>query len=423
MAMPEQRSTNATIWTIARHEYLTNLRRPGFIFFTLLIPALGVIGLVIAAFFSGQAVGFLEDQFGGVDRPVGVVDQSGLYATISPEYAGDFRAYADEASARQALLAEDLSGYIVIHPDYIATGRITAYSTGGFFDSLSVGDSGSLRGFLVKGLLGEGVDPALVERAADPSNVDTVTLDDTGQPATDGGNPFSNVAGFLIPYILSIFLIISIFTASSYLLNSVSEEKETRVIEVVLSSVTATQLLTGKVLGLGLLGLTQVLVWLLSSFLLSGGITAIAATVVIALNPLAFALSVVYVILGYLLYGTLMAAAGSLGTSMRESQQLGGIFSFASAVPLMFNSLILASPESAFARALSYFPFTAPTTMMLRLPLSPSLPWLDIAISVAGLLITIPLVLWAGAKIFRMGLLLYGKRPGVRQIWRALREA
>jgi ABC-2 type transport system permease protein len=89
----------------------------------------------------------------------------------------------------------------------------------------------------------------------------------------------------------------------------------------------------------------------------------------------------------------------------------------------MFNSLIITGPNSAYARALSVFPLTAPTTMMLRLPLSPTLPWLDIALSIAGLLITIPLVLWAGAKVFRMGLLLYGKRPGVRQILRALRQA
>ena len=102
---------------------------------------------------------------------------------------------------------------------------------------------------------------------------------------------------------------------------------------------------------------------------------------------------------------------------------MGGIFSFAAAVPLMFNSLILAGPDSAYARALSLFPLTAPTTMLLRLPLSPTLPWFDIVVSIVGLLITIPLVLWAGAKVFRMGLLLYGKRPNLRQIARALREA
>ncbi len=423
MAASNRLTGTQTIWTIARHEYLTNLRRPGFIFFTLLIPGLGVLGLIVAAFFSGQATDFLVSQFGGAGKPLGVVDQSGLYGAVPPEYAGRFRAYADEDSARRDLLAEELSGYVIIPPDYVATGEIAAYSTGGFFDAVGMSDSNSLRAFLVKGLLAGQVDPALVERAADPSaDVTSVTLDENGLPTTDG-NPLSTVAGFLIPYVLSIFLVISIFTASSYLLRSVSEEKETRVIEVVLSSVTATQLLAGKVLGLGALGLTQVLVWLLSSFALSSGLGALVAGAAVVLSPVALALSAVYVVLGYLLYGTLMAAAGALGTSMRESQQLGGIFSFAASVPLMFNSLILASPDSVFVRALSLFPLTTPTTMMLRLPLSPTLPWFDIVVSIVGLLITIPLVLWAGAKVFRMGLLLYGKRPGVRQIWRALREA
>jgi ABC-2 type transport system permease protein len=422
MAASERLTGGQTIWTIARHEFLTNLRRPGFIFFTLLIPALGVIGLIVAAFFSGQATGFLEGQFGGLDRPLGVVDQTGLYGTIPPDFSARLRAYPDEGSARRALLSDELSGYVVIPPDYVATGQVTAYATGGFFEAVGVGDSDSLRAFLVNGLLAGQVDPALLERAADPANVNSVTLDENGRP-TASGDPLASVAGFIIPYILSIFLIISIFSASSYLLRSVSEEKESRVIEVVLSSVTATQLLAGKVLGLGALGLTQVLVWLLSSFALSGGLGAVAAGLVVVLNPVAFAISAVYVVLGYLLYGTLMAAAGALGTSMRESQQLGGLFSFGSALPLMFNSLILTGPDAAFARALSLFPLTAPTTMMLRLPLSPTLPWLDIVLSIAGLLITIPLVLWAGAKIFRMGLLLYGKRPGVKQIWRALREA
>jgi ABC-2 type transport system permease protein len=422
MAASSRLTAGQVIGTIAWHEFITNLRRPGFIFFTLLLPGLGVIGLVIAAFFSGQAESFLEQQFGGANRAVGLVDQSGLYPAVPPEFADRYHLYPDEASARRALLNEELNAYVVIPPDYVDTGDVRAYATGGFFDAVGLADSSSLRAFLVQGLLAGQVDPQLAARAANPAEINPVTLDENGLPTT-GSDPFSTVAGFLIPYLLSIFLIISIFSSSSYLLRSVSEEKETRVIEVVLSSVTATQLLAGKVLGLGALGLLQVLVWLVSSFVFTGGLAALAATVVVALNPVAFALSAVYVVLGYLLYGTLMAVAGSLGTSMRESQQLAGLFSFASAVPLMFNSLIITGPNGGFARALSYFPLTAPTAMMLRLPLSPALPWADIAISTVGLLITIPFVLWAGAKLFRMGLLLYGKRPGARQILRALREA
>lgn len=423
MAASKSLTREQTIGTIAWHEFVTNVRRPGFIFVTLLIPALGVLGLVIAAFFSGQAMGFLEDQFGGTSRPVGVVDHSGLYPAIPPEFGERYRAYSDEDSARRDLLAEQLNAYIVIPADYVETGEVRSYATGGFFESVNVADSSSLRALLVQGLLeGQVDDPRLIERAGNPANINPVTLDENGQPSASG-DPLSAVAGFLIPYILSIFLVISIFSASSYLLRSVSEEKETRVIEVVLSSVPATQLLTGKVLGLGAVGLTQVLVWLVSSFLLSGGLAAVAAGVVVALNPVAFGISTLYVVLGYLLYGTLMAAAGALGTSMRESQQLAGLFSFASAVPLMFNSLIVTNPNGAITRVLSLFPLTAPTAMMLRLPLSSSMPWFDIALSLVILLLTIPLVLWAGAKVFRMGLLLYGKRPGVREIWRALRAA
>ncbi len=424
MANPKLRTQPGMIATIAAHEYLVNLRRPGFIFFTLLIPALGLIGLIVVAFFSGQATRFLENQFGGAgaNLPMGVVDRSALFTPLPPAYAAHYQAFADEAEARQALLAKRLAGYLVIPDDYLQSGRITVYSTGGFFDTVTAADSDTLRGFLVSGLLAGKVDPAVAARAADPADVTPVTLDENGQP-TSGGDPFSTIAGFIIPYLLSIFLVISIFTASSYLLRSVSEEKESRVIEVVLSSVSATELLAGKVLGLGALGLTQVLVWLVSGFALTGGLGSVAAGVVIALNPLAFGLSAVYFLLGYLLYGTLMAAAGAMGTSMRESQQLAGIFSFASAVPLMFNSLILTSPNGTLTRVLSIFPLTAPTAMMLRLPLAGQLPVLDLLLSLAGLLFAIPFVLWGSARLFRMGLLLYGKRPSLRQIVRTLRQA
>lgn len=415
-------SNGKLIWTIARHEYLVNVRRPGFIFFTLLIPALGLIGLLVAGFFSGQAMNFLESTFNNPtqDRPTGLIDQSGLFTPLAADYADDYQVFTDEAAARAALLAGDLNGYVIIPPDYLATGDLTAYAVGGLFDAVSV-DSDALRDLLVHGLLAGAVTDEVLERVVNPADVTPVMLTAEGQP-TSGGDVGSVVAGFLIPYALSIFLIISIFTASSYLLRSVSEEKETRVIEVVLSSVTATQLLTGKVLGLGALGLTQVLVWLASAVAFTSGLGAVVAGLVVALSPWLFVLSAAYFLLGYLLYGTLMAAAGALGTTQRESQQMAGIFSFGAAVPFMFNSLFIASPNGAIARFLSIFPLTAPTAMMLRLPLTTVSP-LDLALSLGGLLLTIPFALWGGAKVFRMGLLLYGKRPSAKQIWLALRQA
>src|SRR5579859_68657 len=418
-----RRYSLGAILTIARHEYIVSVRRAGFIFFTLLIPALGLIGLVVFGFFSGQASNFFVNTFSGAgsSRPVGVVDQSGLFTPIRPQFAQRYIAFAGEPAARRALLAQQVAAYIVIPANYLSTGAITSYATGGFVESAAAVDNDALRAFLVQSLLGGKVDPALLQRVSNPADVTPITLDQNGQPRS-GVSTASAIAGFIIPYVLSILLVISIFTSSSYLLRSVSEEKETRVIEVVLSSVSAPELLAGKVLGLGALGLTQVAVWLLCGALLTGGLGAVAAGVAVALSPGIFLLAAAYFLLGYLLYGTLMAAAGALGTSLRESQQVAGIFSVMAFVPLWFNSIILVSPNGVISRLLSYFPLTAPTTMMLRLPLA-NVPVLDIVISLGGLLIAIPFVLWGGAKIFRMGLLLTGKRPALRQVLRALREA
>ncbi len=408
------------ILKIARHEYVTNVRRAGFIFFTLLIPALGIITLVITAFFSGQASRFFVSQFAPTTEKVGVVDQSGLFTPIRPQYANRYIAFPDESAAKAALLSKQVSAFIVIAPDYLQSGKVTSYAQGGALSAVSFEDSTTLRAFFVEGLLDGKVDSTLLKRASQPINLTPVSLDEKGNPTTS--QPFSLVAGFLAPYFLSVFLVVAIFTSSGYLLRSVSEEKETRVIEVVLSSVSATELLGGKVIGLGALGLTQVAVWLISVFALSGGLGAIVASAVIILNPAAFVLAAVYFVLGYVVFGIIMAAAGSLGTNMRESQQLGGIFSFAAAIPYMLAGFLFTNPNAPLARVLSFFPLTAPTMMMLRLPLGP-VPTEDIIGSIIILLLTIPIVLWAGAKIFRMGLLMYGKRPTVPEILRVLRSA
>jgi hypothetical protein len=123
-------------------------------------------------------------------------------------------------------------------------------------------------------------------------------------------------------------------------------------------------------------------------------------------------------VLGYLLYGTLMATAGSIGTSMRESQQIAGLFSFAAALPWMINGFIIANPNMILARILSWFPLSAPMMMMPRLPYG-DIPVVDVG-QHRVLALTVPLVVWGGPKS-RASLLMYGKRPAVRQIWRVLR--
>ncbi|MBI5030084.1 MAG: ABC transporter permease [Chloroflexi bacterium] len=407
------------ISTIAWHEYLTNVRRISFILITLLFPAMGLISIIIAGYFSGEAASFLTSQFVPEAKPSGIVDQSGLFTPIEPKFAKTFVAYSDEATARAALVGDTIASYAVIPNDYLETGRVMWYAKS-IFGNASAPDGNDLRAFLVNRLLTGKVDDATLKRTTTPAKIDMITLDSKGESQT--GGILSLISGFVAPYIFSIMLFAAVFSSSGYLLRSVSEEKETRVIEIILSSVSPMELLSGKVIGLGALGLTQVGVWIGSAIVLSGGLGALFAGAVFILNPGSFLFATIYFFLGYLLYGALMATAGSLGTSLRESQQLAGLFTFWASLPWFLVSVVLANPNAGIARALSFFPLTAPTMMMLRLPMA-DVPIIDIIGSIISLVISIPVALWAGGKIFRIGLLMYGKRPTVKEIWAALRKA
>jgi len=408
------------IWTIARHEYLVNVRRPGFIIMTALVPLLGALGLIVASFFGGQASAFFERQFAPEPKQIGVVDHLGAFTPVLPAYQERYHLFADEEAGRAALEADEITTLLVIPRTYVESGQVMVVSKGNGFSAAMMEDSASVRAFFIDHLLQDEVDPALHKRLVDPIEPVLVSLEGEGAP---GGGPLSTALNFIVPYFLGLLLVMSILVSSGYLLRGVAEEKTSRVIEIVLSSVTAWELLAGKVLGLGALGLTQVLVWLASAFGLSGGaVSLLGVAAPLLARPEVFVLGLVYYLLGFLVYAVLMGAVGALGTTMQESQQLAGIFSGMAAIPLILNGFIISNPNVPLLRALSWFPLTAPTVMMLRLPMA-EVPLVDVVGSIVMLILAVPAVLWAGSKVFRMGLLMYGKRPGLAQVMQALREA
>jgi ABC-2 type transport system permease protein len=282
-------------------------------------------------------------------------------------------------------------------------------------------DEGNLRGFLIDQLLEGQVDGTVQNRVRRPMDIEPVTLNEAGEVSDE--TPFSWLGDFALPYIFSILFVITIYTASGFMLQSVSEEKEGRIIEILLSSISSTQLMTGKILGLGALGLLQISIWIgAGAALLAAAVAAFALIGAIKITLSTVMLGIVYYILGYLLFATLMAVAGSMGTTQRESQQIAGIFFFIAAVPWMTMGIVFANPDSTIAVLLSYFPLTSPVMMLLRLGIG-TVPWEQIAISLTLLVLSIGLSLWAGAKVFRASLLMYGKRPGLKDLARAFRQA
>ncbi len=408
------------MWIIARHEYLVNVRRAGFIIMTALVPLLGVLGLLIAAFFGGQASAFFERQFAPEPKEIGVVDHLGAFTPLLPAHQDRYYLFADEETGRAALWSDEITTLLVIPEDYIQSGQVMIFSKGSGFSAAVLEDSAGVRAFFVDHLLRDEVYPALRKRLADPIEPVLVSLEAEGQPQ---GGPLGTFLNIMVPYFLGILLIMTIFVSSGYLLRGVAEEKTSRVIEIILSSVTARELLAGKVLGLGALGLTQVVIWLVSAFGLSrGAVSLLGVALPLLTRSEVFILGLVYYLLGFLVYAVLMGAVGALGTTMQESQQLAGIFSLMAAIPLMLGGFMFSNPNMPLLRALSWFPLTAPTMMLLRLPMT-EVPVVDVVGSIVVLLISIPVLLWAGAKVFRMGLLMYGKRPSLAQVVRALREA
>ena len=411
------------IWVVARHEYLVNVRRAGFIIMTVTVPLLGAGALLLMTSFAGEAQQLgeqLEEQFDMGSQTTGVVDRSGYFSPILPEYGdeGQFVLYASEALAEAALVAEEVEAVLVIGEDYVETGQVVV-TTGSGFGAAAASDSVRIRAFFIDHLLRDTLDPALRNRAAYPLDVEPRVISSGGDTQGEGTTGF--LFTFVVPYIMSVFLVVTIFTSSGYLLQSVAEEKESRVVEIVVSSVRPVELMAGKVLGLGVLGLTQVAIWLLSVVGFSGGAVALQVVAGAAVIPVRIlVLGVVYYVLGFTLYAILMAGMGALGATMQESQQLAGVFSFFAAIPYMLSGFLFTNPNMTIARVLSWFPLTAPTMMMLRLPLA-EVPWIDVAGSIVGLLLAIPVALWAGARLFRVGLLIYGKRPTLKEMWGILR--
>lgn len=405
---------------VARHEYLVNVRRVGFIVMTLLVPLLGVAGLLIAAFFGGQAAAFFASTFVPETKTIGVVDQLGAFTPVLAKYEETVLLFPGEQTGRAAVEADEIASLLVIPEDYVESGEVVIVSKESGFSAAIMEDSDVIRAFFVDHLLRDEVDPVLRERLANPMEPVFVSLEAEGE--TQAG-PLSFILNLMVPYFLGILLVMTIFVTSGYLLQSVAKEKTSRVMEILLSSVTARELLAGKVLGLGALGLTQIVIWLLSSVALSGGAAGLLGIALpLLVRPQVLVLGVVYYILGFLVYAVLMGSVGALGTTEQESQQLAGIFSLMAAIPLMVGGFMFSNPNMTFVRVLSWFPLTAPTMMLLRLPMV-EVPVIDVVGSIVMLIVTIPVILWAGSKVFRMGLLMYGKRPSLKQVLRALRQA
>ena len=212
-------------------------------------------------------------------------------------------------------------------------------------------------------------------------------------------------------------MVMALMGSSSYIVRGLTEERESRIQEVLLACVRPADLFYGKLIGLGALGLIQTTVWAAVGLPLSSGLLSR-----VQVSPLTFVLFLVLFMLGFTLYAAILAGIGAVGSSEKEGQQIFAAFVLVFSSPLLFLPILLDAPNGWLARAFSYFPFTAPLMMVMRLT-NTQVTSFDLAVSLGILLVSALMALRVSLRVFEIGLLLHGKTPTPTEIWRALRTS
>ena len=401
------------VGTIARREFVTTVRRKGFILTLILMPLYGIFATAMSALPTLLAKRSDES------RVVAVVDPSrvlgiapGAEAKMSPDYNARF--FDSFESATRAFEEGSVRSILRIDDDYVHNGKTTQYRhPGGLLTARRLGPP--YADFMRERLLEQRVDADLRARVLDP------LADSVYVAAPAGGFEREDLSRrillLIVPLVFGFILAVGIFTAGSYLLQGLGEEKESRILESLLALVTPDELLAGKLIGLGSAALLLVLIW--GSL---GAVSIATQAANLAIAPWVWPVAVFYFLVGYFFFASFMLGVGSTVSTYQEANQWAALISLSAMFPFFLLSAIVDQPHGPIAVVLSLFPWTAPVTMMMRLPAGGVPAW-QLVVSMSLLLVSTILMLRLSARVFRIGLLLYGKSPNLPEILRWARAS
>lgn len=386
------------IFIVLKHEVLTTLSKTSYWVMTFLFPA-AVIGLTLGSqvilqknLQEGPAKNASMESMEG--KPFSYVDLSGIIQAIPQGIpAGMLNPYSDLDSAQADLQSGKIEWYTIIPADYVESGDLVMVQRS--FNPMADLPTNFFQYLLAHNLAPDpGFAPVL-------SSQESSTVLHNIAPEAEIESSQGGMAGTLVSYgsLFIFFMLISM--SSGLMLNSVSKEKSNLVAEVLLLSLRPRELMAGKLLGLSLLALFQMVTWTGGILLfLDQGKNLIAGLSQINLPDSFLLWAVLFFMLGFLLYASLFGAVGALAPSFREAGQFTFIFMVPLMIPLVLNTAIAQQPNGPVATFFSLFPLTAPTTMMTRLVASPVPLWQTL-VSLGGLAVTTYLVVLLSARFFR----------------------
>ena len=419
------------IAAVARFEFLSVVKRWSYLLATFGLPLFlaAVSGTVLGVqtyFLSQRAAE--SSQFGLVDEAEVIdrssfVEQDGELRWKARQNADEVRLYDSRDAARKDLASGAVRAVYVIENDYLATGKVIAIESEKtpLLSMRGTSIEPLLRNLLRKSLLEGRLDGEVRQRVISPAYFVRSRLGPEGEELVDLDEALNLLVRTTIPLFLGILLLTALLSASGYLVQTVSTDKESKIVEVLLSSVTPEEILAGKLFGLGAAGLIQFAVW--SSMVVVVAITASAAFAAFVSIPWgALAAAPVLFVLGYLFLGSLMLATAALGANSAESQKLTLGWAILAILPLMVLVILLEEPNGILGQAMTWIPFTSPLTVIIRLSVDASgIAWWEVLGSMLVLLVSTWLSIRVGARLFRVGFLLTGTMPSLAELWRQAR--
>ncbi len=428
------------ILIIAKREYLERVRSRSFVIMTFLIPALmfGVsvvptllmnrgtnetkhMVVVTADRDTGELIRSRIEQRQDEEKSGSDADTTGDKKRSLPPTHFAVEISTDTSDANHATLTQQvkdkkLDGFLWATPDAIASRKL-AFVTN---------DTSS---FIENGVLGASVSDALRRSALKSKGLKLDEIEAALQPVeVDPQSPLGKDAPnpqimFFATFGMVMVLYMTVLLYGINVMRSILEEKTSRIMEVMLSTASAKEMMAGKILGVGAVGLTQVGIWALTAGILSAG--TLVATAGMLKNVLSIKLLVffgIYFLLGYILYSALCAAIGSMVNSEQEAQQL----QFVVMMPLILSIIVIVNifqhPSSSMAFWGSIFPFTAPLVMFTRIAMQTPPAW-QIGLSIGLMIVTIYVLVWLCGRIYRVGILMYGKKPNLPEIMKWIKYA
>lgn len=409
---------------VIRREYLQRVRSRWFVVGTVGAPLL-TVGLMVAVF-------LMEGRDSGERRLV-VVDHTGqLFAGIAAGLGeagyqveeGDADGGAAEASARARVRSGEAEGVLIVDAATLERGEalLIAERAPAIVRRVAIRQVVTRAALEVRLGGGEGALHPLLSGG----ELDVETLQ-----ATRGGDPGG--AAFVAPYLGAFVLYMTILLYAVAVMRSVLEEKSNRVVEVVISAIRPSELMLGKILGVGAVGLTQLTIWLaFGVVILAVGIPA-ALAVSPDLAPLGavrealpgpgvIPLFTAFFVGGYFMYAGLYAAVGAMCSTEEEAQQAQLPVILLLALPVIFLTGVIGAPGAPYAVVLSLIPFFTPVLMFARAALGAAPAW-QVALSLAGMAVAVVLIARVAGRIYKVGILMTGKRPTLPELWRWVREA